>query len=186
MNDRRKKLLDANIIAIDEEINIDMARYVGEAIDLLMAGGSPEITIFINSNGGDVDLGLHIFDMIDTYKGKTHGKVIAFARSMGAIILQACTTREAARHAKILIHHVSRKSVSLDVLKDNAKLADLIAGMERTQEKLYRILEGRTKRTREEIVSACLPDTDMTAEKALDFGLITSITSSSLKDDEKK
>ena len=185
MNDKRKMHLGVNRIVIDEDINIEMAKYVDEAIGHFSANGNPDIEVVITSNGGDVDLGLYVFDMIDTYRGKTHGRVASFARSMAAVILQACTTREAGRHSKILIHHITRRQVSLDVLKDSTKLSGLVAGMEKTQDKLYRILESRTSRNRDEIIKACLPDTDMSAEEALVFGLISSITSSSLKDDQK-
>ncbi len=183
MDDKQRKFLEQNTINIDGDINVDMARYVDNAIKHFMLNGNPDIDVLITSNGGDVDMGLFIFDLIDTYKGKTRGRVISFARSMGAVILQACTTREATRHSKILIHHVSKRQVGLDTLTDTKKRQDLVDGMWKSQEKLYRILEGRSGKTRQEIVDACLPDTDMTADEALCFGLISSITPSSKKDD---
>jgi ATP-dependent Clp protease protease subunit len=185
MTDRHKKALAVRKILITGEINYEMARYVDEAIEQLTIDGSPEIEVIITSNGGDVDMGLHIFDLIDTYAGATRGRVVSFARSMGAVILQACTTREAVRHAKILIHHISRRQVSLDTLTDPKKLEELISGMQTTQEKLYKILAGRTGKNREEIVKACLPDADMTSEEALAFGLISAITTSTSKDSKE-
>lgn len=185
MNDTQKRFLDARMILISGEVDSAMARYVEEAIGHFSTLGNPDVDVIIQTNGGDVDIGLHIFDAIDTYRGRTRGVVASFARSMGAVILQACTTREAGKHAKILVHHVSRKNVSLDTLTDPQKLADLAANMARTQEKMYLILEAATGRSREEIIAACLPDADMTADEALVFGLIGKIVESSKKEDRR-
>ncbi|MEK7576131.1 MAG: ATP-dependent Clp protease proteolytic subunit, partial [Patescibacteria group bacterium] len=57
-------LLKKNILAIGGEIDPPNAIYVREALLRLTAAGSPEITINITSDGGEVDIGLAIFDMI--------------------------------------------------------------------------------------------------------------------------
>jgi ATP-dependent Clp protease, protease subunit len=183
MTDKRQKLLDKKIISIDGDINSEMASYVSEAIRELAIMDSPDIDIWINTSGGDVELGLYIYDMINTYKGKTHGKVISFARSMGVIILQACTTRESCNHANILIHHISRRQVSMDVLQNPKRIKELLSKMKEPQERLYVILEQRTKKSRAEIIKACASDTDMSAVDAQKFGLIAKITEGSPKED---
>ncbi len=183
MNEYRRKLLDGNIIAIEGTVGPDMGEYVSEAMAGLASRGNPDIEVRITSNGGDVSIGLHIFDAFDTYPGKIRGRVCGFARSMAVVILQGCTTREATKHAAILIHHVSRKQVSLDVINDPEKFARLKADLDTAQEKIYAIFESRTGKGRKEIIDACLPDTDMTAQEALQFGLIAKITPSVPKED---
>lgn len=183
MNEELKKFLDKGILPIEGEINTDKLRMVLESLGYLITKGSPDIQVLISSNGGDVDSGLLIYDVIDTYPGKTFGKVFSKARSMGAIILQACTTREATRHSYILIHYVSKRSVTLDVLNNEKKRQEIIQELVKIQEKIYQILERRTKKSREEIVAKCALDEDMTAEQALEFGLISKITESSPKED---
>jgi len=183
MKDIQKELLNKNIIVISGNVDSAMVSEVSEAFTHLRLKDNPDIEILINSNGGDVEWGLTIYDIIDTYKGKTTGIVHSSAYSMGAIILQACTVRKATRHSYILIHHISRQSVSLDVLKDPAKRRRTIEQMEKPQRRLYEILLKRTKKPLDEIISTCKKDTKMSAEEALAFGLIGEIIPSEPKED---
>lgn len=103
------------------------------------------------------------------------GTVISGASSMAAIILQVCKIRKCARHAGVLIHHIYRRNISLDVLNDDDKLKTLKEDMQKTQQRLYDILTTRTGKTLEEIRDECKKDKMMQAEEALAFGLIDEI-----------
>jgi len=116
-----------------------------------------------------------MYDLIRLYPGETTGMVYGRAASMAAIVLQACKKRHAARHAEILIHHVSRQSVSLDTLKDKEKLDKLVADLEARQKRLYQILCEKTKKSEGEIAAECAKDAFMPAEVAKDFGLLDEV-----------
>lgn len=163
------------ILVLSGEVEPPMFQKVAEAFQFLISRGSPDLEIIINSGGGSTSVGLDIFDTIRLYRGKVTGKVISRAASMAAIILQACTVRQCARHAEILIHHVSRRNVSLDVMKSRAKMKKVVSEVEKPQQRLYNILVGRTKRSKSEIVRACRLDKYMASEQAKEFGLIDEI-----------
>ena len=133
-----------------------------------------EIRIF--TGGGIVHAGLDIYDALRNYKGKKTGLVYAYARSMGATILQACDERVCLPYATVLIHHITSR-VSLDELEDPGRFGKIIASMRKDQEIIYAILTERTGTSVDKIRNACRRDQDMSAREALEFGLIDRIAS---------
>ena len=168
-------LLNRATLVIEGEISLKTYEYVASSIVILTGRNSPEITLKIASNGGDVDAGLDIYDLLSTYPSKITGVVYAGARSMATIILQACSTRLVCRHSGILIHHIARKRVTLDTLRSKGKLGRVVKQMEEQQKRLYDILSARTGQTVKRIRQVCLQDQDMTAEEAVEFGLADAI-----------
>jgi ATP-dependent Clp protease protease subunit len=168
-------LLEKNILIIEGEICSKTFDHVASSIVILAARNSPEITLKIASNGGDVDAGLDIYDLLSTYPSKITGVVYAGARSMATIILQACSTRLVCKHSGILIHHIARKRVTLDALRSKGELGRVVKQMEEQQKRLYDILSARTGQTVKRIRQVCLRDQDMTAEEAVEFGLADAI-----------
>lgn len=69
------------------------------------------ISIILDSNGGDVNLGLAAYDAIKECRNPVTVKVIGVAMSMGSIILQAADLRVMTKHSRIMIH---RGSVAID------------------------------------------------------------------------
>lgn len=163
------------VLYVAGDVERDMYSRVATALAFLTAKGSPDLEIVIDSNGGSVAAGLDIYDIIRLYKGKTVGTVISKAASMGAIILQACSVRKCALHAEILIHHISRKSVSLDTLKNHEDHQKLVKEMEVDQQRQYNILVKKTGQTEEKIIETCKLDKFMSAEEAKAFGLVDEV-----------
>ena len=165
-------LITRRVIDLAGEVDIEMAKYVREALLRLKAERSPDIEVSITSGGGSVEYGLHIYDMIRLYEGETRGVVFGQAASMAAVILQACTERCAAENTRLLIHHINRNSVTLDDMRRPKKIAKIHEEMEQRQKRLYEILSGRTGKNVARIRAVCVKDEEMTAQEALDFGLI--------------
>lgn len=175
MTETQENLLEKNTIDIVGDIDGETAFYVRKAIMRLMAKGCPPVEIYISSNGGSVDYGLDIYDMFKLYKGEKTGIVIGIASSMAAVILQACEKRKATAHADILIHHISKGDIKLDVLRDKTRLDEAIKSMEENQLFIYKILGVKTGKDIQAIKEECAKDESMTAEAALAFGLIDQI-----------
>lgn len=171
----KSELLNRNILLIEGDVEGKMVTFVYDSLHLLEIRNCPDIEVRIFSNGGSVGAGLDIFDALYRYPSKKTGVVYAYARSMGAIILQACTERVCLQHANILIHHINTQSVSLDVIDNKARLAKLRQQMWSDQKSLYTILAQRTGKSESEIRRVCKKDQDMTASEALAFGLIDRI-----------
>ena len=168
-------LLNKNIIDLQGNIDSDMALYIREAITRLIAKGSPNITLRITSDGGNVRIGLDIYDLLEDYPGEITGFVIGFARSMAAIILQVCNNRIASKHSHILIHHINRGKITFDEIKNKQKLITIKKEMDNDQELLYDILIKKISKSRKTIIKACSKDKDMSTKAALKFGLIDKI-----------
>jgi len=168
-------LLEKNQLLLMGEVDKRMFEYVYEATQLLIAKGSPEIEISITSNGGSVDFGLDIYDLLRLYTGSKVITIISIAASMGAIIVQACNKRKVAQHAKVLIHYVSRRNINLSQLKDPEELGKIIKDLEGSQNRLEAILVEKTKKPVDIIQAECKKDHPMTAEEALAFGLVDEI-----------
>ena len=175
LNNLQVDLLEKGIIDLPGDVDETMALYVREAILRFITKGSPPITIRITSTGGSVDIGLDIYDTLRHYPGNKTGLVQGYAKSMAAMMLQACNERHCMRHSRILIHHISRRQVNLDVLRDEKKIQEVRDDLEKSQAMLYKILSDRTKKTVDEIRKECEKEREMSAEEALEFGLIDQI-----------
>lgn len=173
----RKKLIEKRIIPINGKVSQELFYSVEDIMSELLLIGSPDIALIINSSGGDVLFGLNVFDLVRNYPGKTTGIVIGRAASMAVVILQACDRRICANHGEILIHHISRNTVSLDVLDDptGEKYRELRSDMIKRQQFINTILVDRTKKSLDEVKAECLKDKFMTAQEAKDFKLIDEI-----------
>lgn len=112
----QQRCVAARLIPIIADISRHTFEDTGSIIEDLLCIGAPDIKVLISSNGGDVDFGLHIYDLISTYPGHSTGVVYCKADSMAATILQGCDVRLCAKHASVFIHHISRNSVSFDIL----------------------------------------------------------------------
>jgi len=162
-------------LVIEGEIQPQTYNKVALALTHLRSIGAPPLQILFDSNGGSVKVGLDIYDLIRLYPNDTVGLVVNKAASMAAIILQACKKRTCAQHASILIHHVSRRNISLDEIANARSRERILANMRADQGKLYRILAERTGKPVSAIRKVCKQDRFMSAEVALDFGLIDQI-----------
>lgn len=112
--------------------------------------GEP-ITIVLDSPGGSVIDGLHLFDFLLEIKRRGHHLTIitrGYAASMGGIILQAADHRVLGRYAWMLIHEISSGAVGkASEMEDELKL------VKRLQEQAIEILAERSTLTERQIVT---------------------------------
>jgi len=175
-NAELKKCLDSkNIMVIAGEVNGEMVSHVMKTISLFFTKGSPDITILIDSPGGDVYAGLDIYDFLKLYPGKKTAIVFRRAASMAAVILQACEERYVTAHAAITIHHISQKNVSLDLMRNHKEVREIRLDMEKKQAMLYSILVSRTGKSTKQVRDECKKDRMLFPEEAIKFGLIDGI-----------
>jgi len=118
-------LLSKKVLILRGDVNKDMVLHVYKCLLVLEAQNSPDIEIRFFTEGGEVKSGLDIYDALRKYKGRKTGIVYSRARSMGAVILQACEERVCLKHAVVLIHNVRASSISLDEIDDPNRLTKL-------------------------------------------------------------
>lgn len=135
------------------------------------AAKNDPINIIINSNGGDVYESLGIIDYMNTLQVPVN--VIARGRAMSAAAMILCCAtgiRAAAKSTTIMVHEASAEifGKSADI-KSNT---DHIVSLETS---FYKMMSEKTKMDQDFWEKACRKDYYMSAEKALEFGLIDQI-----------
>jgi len=169
------RLLKDRIIFLSEDVNHASASLViAQMLFLESEDPDKEISFYINSPGGSITDGMAIFDTINYLKCPVSTMCVGMAASMGAFLLAAGTKgkRYATPNAEIMIHQplisggLSGQTTEIKIHADH---------MVKTREKLNRILSEKTGKSIEQIEKDTERDNFMTAQEALEYGLIDEI-----------
>lgn len=131
-----------------------------------------EITLYINSSGGDVTAGLALYDVMQAVKCPIHTICMGMAASMGAILFTAGDIRDIMPHARIMIHD---PRLSQGVTGDAMRLNDISKDLLSMRRTLGLILARHTKKKLREIFQETKKDTWFSAQEAVKFGLADKI-----------
>ena len=167
------RLLNDRIIILSEEVNDTTASLVvAQMLYLEAQDPDKDISLYINSPGGSITAGMAIFDTMNFVKCDVSTICIGMAASMGAFLLAAGTKgkRYALPNSEIMIHQplggFQGQATDIKIR------ADLILSI---RERLNRILAERTGKSYEQICADTERDNFLTAEEALEYGLIDKI-----------
>ena len=164
------RLLNDRIIFLSEEVNDATASLVvAQLLYLEAQDPDKDIQFYINSPGGSVTAGMAIYDTMQYIRCDVATICVGMAASMGAFLLSAGTKgkRMALPNAEIMIHQPSAGT--------QGQITDMAIHMRRLQiikERMNRIMSENTGKSVEEITAACERDNFMSAQEALEFGLI--------------
>ena len=172
--DNINQMLEHNIVPIFGWVDQDMVERVQYAFTKLFFEKKEKIFVIISSTGGKVKSALEIFDILKLYPGQVFGLVVGEAMSSAAIILQACGTRMATTHSKILIHNGST-NVDINVFLNAELLHKQVGEHQQIAKRLWTIVSLRTGRSMKEVELEFERDKVMGVEQAIEFGLIDSI-----------
>lgn len=167
------RLLNDRIIFLSDEVNdLTSSLIVAQMLYLESVDPDKDISFYINSPGGSVTAGMAIYDTMQFVKCDVTTICIGMAASMGAFLLAAGTKgkRLALPHSEIMIHQPSGGAQGQ--CSDIKIRADLLL---RTRDTLNRILAEHTGKPIETIEKDTERDNFMTAEQALEYGLIDRI-----------
>jgi ATP-dependent Clp protease protease subunit len=167
-------LLKERKLFFTEEVNSESCNTLIQYLLCLEAEDlDAEITLYINTPGGEVVSGLAAYDTLRLMKCPIRTVCIGTAASMGSILFLAGDKREMLPHTKIMIHDPliaglsgSRKALELE--KEAARLLEL-------REVTGGIIADRSGRSLEEVYEKTKEDTFLTAQQALEFGIATKI-----------
>ena len=167
------RLLNDRIIFLSDEVNDATASLVVAQLLFLEAQDpDKDISFYINSPGGSVTAGMAIYDTMKFIKCDVSTICIGMAASMGAFLLAAGTKgkRIALPHSEIMIHQPMGGAQGQ--ASDIKIRADLIL---RTRDMLNKILAENTGKSVKVIEKDTDRDNFMTAQQALDYGIIDKI-----------
>ena len=167
------RLLNDRIVMLSEDVNDTTASLiVAQLLYLEAQDPDKDIQFYINSPGGSVTAGLAIYDTMQYIKPDVSTICIGMAASMGAFLLSsgAKGKRIALPNAEIMIHQPSGGS--------QGQATDIQIQAEqilKIKKRLNEILADNTGRDISEIERDTERDHFMTAQEALDYGLIDQV-----------
>lgn len=127
-----------------------------------------EITMYINSPGGEVDSGLALYDVMKAVSCPIRTVCLGIAASMGAVLFTAGDRREILPHGKVMIHD---PLIGGGVGGSALQLQSISQNLMKTREILGEILAKHTGKSLREIYKKTAADTYFNAEEAVAFGL---------------
>ena len=167
------RLLNDRIIMLCDEVNDTSASLVVAQL-LYLEGQDPDkdISLYINSPGGSISAGMAIYDTMKYIKCDVSTICIGMAASMGAFLLSSGTKgkRIALPNSEIVIHQPLGGAQGQ--ASDIKIHADHIISV---REKLNHILSEQTGQPLDVIYRDTDRDNFMTAQEALDYGLIDKV-----------
>ncbi len=167
------RLLEDRIVFITGEINDALANnVVAQLIYLEAKDATKDISLYINSPGGSVTAGMAIYDTMNYIKCDVSTICIGMAASMGAFLLSsgAKGKRFVLPNSEVMIHQplggASGQATEIQILANH---------IQKTKEKLTKILAKNSGQPFEKVLADCERDNYMSAEEALEYGLVDKI-----------
>ena len=167
------RLLKDRIIFLGEEVNETTASLVvAQLLFLESEDPSKDIHLYIISPGGMVTAGMAIYDTMQYIKCDVSTICIGMAASMGAFLLAggAKGKRFALPNAEVMIHQPSGgakgQATEIQIAAENIL---------KTKKKLNQMLADNTGKPYEVVAADTERDHWMSADEALDYGLIDGI-----------
>lgn len=172
------RLLSDRIIFLGEEVSDASASLIiAQMLFLEAQDPDKDIQFYINSPGGSVTAGFAIYDTMQYIKCDVSTICVGLAASFGAFLLAggAHGKRMALANSEIMIHQpaihgngIQGQASDIRILSDH---------IQKNKQRLNRILAENTGRSIAEIERDTDRDNFMSAEEALEYGLIDSVLS---------
>ncbi len=165
------RMLKDRIVFLNGEVNMHSANLiVAQLLFLESEDPDKEISLYINSPGGEVYSGLAIYDTMQYLKAPVNTICVGLAASMGAVLLTAGKKRMALPHSRIMIHQplggAQGQATDIEIqAKEILKLREVI----------NEILMKHTGKSKAEIESATDRDRFFDPFEAKEFGLIDTV-----------
>ena len=169
------RLLKDRIIFLSEDVNhVTASLIIAQMLFLESEDPDKEISFYINSPGGSITDGMAIVDTMNYIKCPVSTICVGLAASMGSVLLTcgAKGKRFATPNSEILIH---QPLISGGLAGQTTEIKIHADHMVKTREKLNKLLSEKTGQSLEQIEKDTERDHYMTAQEALEYGLIDEI-----------
>ena len=172
------RLLRDRVILLEGEVNDQMANLiVAQLLYLESEDSDKDISLYINSPGGSVTAGMAIYDTVQFIKPEITTIVMGQACSMGSLLAQsgAPGKRMMLPHARHMIHQPSggARGQATDML---IQVNEILA-MKKSLTEIY-VRHNSVGKTYDVLAADMERDYFMSAQEALDYGLIDKIVTS--------
>ena len=177
------RLLKDRIVFLSGQVEDEMANaVVAQLLFLEMDNPDADISLYINSPGGSVTAGMAIYDTMQYIKAPVRTVCVGMAASMGAFLLMAGEKgkRMALPNAEVMIHQPSggAQGQATDV---SIRAEWLI----RTKKKMNQMMADMTGQSVEKVSADAERDYFMSAQEAMNYGIVDQIFDPRKKDEVK-
>ena len=167
------RLMMDRIIFLGVPIDDDVANIVMAQLLFLSANDSAaDITMYLNTPGGQVSSGLAIYDTMQIIQPDVATVCTGMAASMGSVLLCAGAPgkRSALPHSRVLIHQPlgGAQGQASDILIAAREI-------EKTRTELFRIIAEHSGQKIERVAADGDRDFWMTAEEAREYGMVDEV-----------
>ena len=167
------RLLNEKIVFLGDEVNSDTASLViAQLLFLESEDPDKDISLYINSPGGSVTAGMGIYDTMQYIKCDVSTICVGMAASMGAFLLAggAKGKRMILPNAEVMIHQPSGGAQG-----QATEIQITAEWILRTKKNLAKILAENCNQPFEKVMADTERDYWMSAEQALEYGLVDHI-----------
>ena len=127
-----------------------------------------EITMYINSPGGEVSSGLALYDVMKAIQCPIRTVCVGTAASMAAILFLSGDKRDMLAHSKVMIHDpLIPGGIGGSALKVDAVARNLM----QTRQTIANIISRHTGKSLEDVLAKTASDSYFDAEQAVEWGL---------------
>lgn len=170
------RLLKDRIIMLSGEINDDMANaIIAQLLFLDAQDSTKDIYLYINSPGGVVTSGMAIYDTMNFIKADVQTIVIGMAASMASVLVSSGTKgkRFGLPHSQVMIHQplggAQGQQTEIQIAAEQIL---------KTRKMINEILAANSGQTFEKLEQDTDRDHYLTAQEAVEYGLLDGILSS--------
>ncbi len=170
------RLLSDRIIFLGEEVSdVSASLIIAQMLFLEAQAPEKDIQLYINSPGGSITAGFAIYDTMQYIKCDVSTICMGLAASFGAFLLAGGTKgkRIALPNAEIMIHQPAIHGSGVQGQATDIKIVS--EHIQKSKQRLNQILAENTGKAIEEIIIDTERDNYMSAEEALNYGLIDKI-----------
>lgn len=143
-----------------------------------LLSGSGDITVWINSPGGDCVAAAQIYNMLMDYKGNVTVKIDGIAASAASVIAMAGTKVMVSPVSMLMIHNPATMAFG-----DSAEMQKAIAMLEEVKESIINAYEIKTGLSRAKISHLMDAETWMNANMAIELGFADEIIKRDTQDE---
>ncbi|MBE6159075.1 MAG: ATP-dependent Clp protease proteolytic subunit [Firmicutes bacterium] len=167
--DLYSRLLKDRIIFLTGEINNTISSIIVSELLYLDSINHDDISLYINSPGGEITSGLAIYDTMNFIKSDVKTICVGLCASMGAFLLSSGKKgkRYSLKNSEIMIHQplggAEGKATDIQIAADHIM---------KTKDKMNKILAKNTNQALKKILKDTEADYYMNAKEAKEYGLI--------------
>ena len=168
-------LYSSREIFLTDEVSPDTSvQLIKELMVLEKLDPTKEVTLYINSPGGEVISGMAVYDYTHMMKAPLNTVCIGTAASMGAMLFLAGDKREMLPHTRLMIHDPAYGGGNMAGKKPH-ELQQYVEKLKQTQDIIVDIIAEKTGKSKEEVRETTKEDAYFNVTEAMEYGLATGI-----------